>query len=189
MTSTGPAGGWHRSLYEAGFFGLSWPAEYGGHGLPRVYDVILDEELAAAGAPPRPSLGYLVQGILEHGNEDIQQRFLPGMINGTERWCQGFSEPGAGSDLASLRTTADRDGDEYVITGHKIWTSYSDVADWCLLLARTDQDVPEAQGHFGVHRPDAPARHRAATAADDQRRSPRSSARSSSTAPGCRPTT
>ena len=137
---------WHTALYDAGFFGLSWPARYGGHGLPGVFDVILDDELAAAGAPPRPSLGYLVQGILEHGSDDIKQRFLPGLINGRDRWCQGFSEPDAGSDLASLRTTATRDGDEYVINGHKVWTSYSDVADWCLVLARTDPDVPKHKG-------------------------------------------
>ena len=108
---------WHQSLYDAGFFGMSWPTEIGGHGLPSVYEVIVDEELAAAGAPPRPSLGYLVQGILEHGSEEIRHRFLPGLVNGRDRWCQGFSEPDAGSDLASLRTRADRDGDEYVITG------------------------------------------------------------------------
>ncbi|MCL2586515.1 MAG: acyl-CoA dehydrogenase family protein [Streptosporangiales bacterium] len=139
-------GEWHRALYEAGFFGLSWPSEYGGQDRPPVYDVILDEELAAAGAPPRPSLGYLVHGFAAHASEEIRRRFLPGMINGTERWCQGFSEPGAGSDLASLATTAVLDGDEYVINGHKIWTSYSDVADWCLLLARTDPEVPRHKG-------------------------------------------
>jgi alkylation response protein AidB-like acyl-CoA dehydrogenase len=137
---------WHRSLYAAGFFGLSWPQEIGGHDLPSVYDVILDEELAAAGAPPRPSMGYLVQGLLRHGNEDVKARFLPGLVSGRDRWCQGFSEPEAGSDLASLRTRAERHGDEYVITGHKVWTSYSDVADWCLLLARTDPDVPKHRG-------------------------------------------
>src|SRR5204862_7519203 len=103
--------------------------------------VILAEEITKAGAPPRPSLGYLVQGITTHASEAIKDRFLPGLISGRERWCQGFSEPDAGSDLAALRTTATRDGDEYVIDGHKIWTSYSDVADWCFLLARTDPDV------------------------------------------------
>jgi alkylation response protein AidB-like acyl-CoA dehydrogenase len=137
---------WHRSLYDAGFFGLSWPKEVGGHGLPSVYDVILDEELAEAGAPPRPSLGYLVHGILRHGNVDVRRRFLPGLISGRERWCQGFSEPEAGSDLASLRTRAVRDGDIYRITGTKIWTSYSDAADWCLVLARTDPDAPKHRG-------------------------------------------
>jgi alkylation response protein AidB-like acyl-CoA dehydrogenase len=137
---------WHTALFDAGFFGLSWPARFGGHELPPVFDVILDDELSAAGAPPRPSLGYLVQGISTHGSEEIQARFLPGLISGRERWCQGFSEPDAGSDLAALRTTATRDGDEYVIDGHKIWTSYSDVADWCLLLARTDPAVPKHKG-------------------------------------------
>ncbi len=140
------AGEWHAALYEAGFFGTSWPKAYGGQDLPPLYDVIVDEEIAKAGAPARPSLGYLVVGLSHHGNEELRQRFLPGMINGTERWCQGFSEPGAGSDLASLTTTAARDGDEYVISGHKIWTSYSDVADWCLVLARTDKDVPKHKG-------------------------------------------
>jgi alkylation response protein AidB-like acyl-CoA dehydrogenase len=137
---------WHTALYDAGFFGLSWPSRFGGHDLPPVFDVILDEELAAAGAPPRPSLGYLVQGITAHATDAVQERFLPGLISGRERWCQGFSEPEAGSDLASLRTTATRDGDEYVIHGHKIWTSYSDVADWCFLLARTDPTVPKHKG-------------------------------------------
>jgi alkylation response protein AidB-like acyl-CoA dehydrogenase len=138
---------WHRALYDNGFFGLSWPRDYGGLELPSIYDVIVDEELVRAGAPPRPSVGYLVHGIGRHGSDELRKRFLPGIINGTERWCQGFSEPGAGSDLASLTTTATRDGDNYVVHGHKIWTSYSDVADWCLLLARTD---PEAKRHRGI---------------------------------------
>ena len=137
---------WHQTLYDAGFFGLSWPTAVGGQGLPSVYDVILDEEIIAAGAPPRPSVGYLVQGLLEHGSEQVQQRFLPGLVSGRDRWCQGFSEPDAGSDLASLRTKAVLDGSEYVITGHKVWTSYSDAADWCLVLARTDPDVPKHRG-------------------------------------------
>ena len=138
---------WHQSLFDAGFFGMSWPSAIGGQELPTVYEVIVDEELAAAAAPPRPSLGYLVQGLLEHGSDEIRQRFLPGIVNGRDRWCQGFSEPDAGSDLASLRTRADRaeDGD-YVITGHKVWTSYSDDAEWCLLLARTDHDVARHRG-------------------------------------------
>jgi alkylation response protein AidB-like acyl-CoA dehydrogenase len=138
---------WHRALYDNGFFGLSFPRDYGGQELPPVYDVIVDEELVRAGAPPRPSVGYLVYGIGRHGSDELRKRFLRGIINGTERWCQGFSEPGAGSDLASLTTTATREGDNYVVRGHKIWTSYSDVADWCLLLARTD---PEAKRHRGI---------------------------------------
>ncbi len=137
---------WHRSLYDAGFFGVSWPEAIGGQGLPTVFEVIVDEELAAAGAPPRPSLGYLVQGILEHGSEEIKRRFLPGIVNGRDRWCQGFSEPDAGSDLASLRTRAQVDGDDHVISGHKVWTSYSDEADWCLVLARTDPRAPKHRG-------------------------------------------
>ena len=137
---------WHQSLYAAGFFGVSWPKAIGGHEMPAVYDTIVDDELAAAGAPPRPSVGYLVQGILHHGSAEIQARFLPGIVSGTERWCQGFSEPDAGSDLAALRTRAIADGDDFVVTGHKVWTSNSDVAQWCLLLARTDPDVPKHKG-------------------------------------------
>jgi alkylation response protein AidB-like acyl-CoA dehydrogenase len=148
---------WHHALYDAGFFALSWPTTIGGHGLSTVFEVIVDEELAAAGAPPRPSLGYLVKGILEHGSPEIQQRFLPGIVNGRDRWCQGFSEPDAGSDLAALRTRADLDGDDYVISGQKIWTSYSDEAEWCLLLARTDH---EARPHRGISAFAVPMRQR-----------------------------
>ena len=137
---------WHRSLHAAGFFGLTWPAQYGGHDLPTVYDVIVDEELARADAPPRPNLGYLVQAMLHHADDDVKARFLPRLVSGHDRWCQGFSEPEAGSDLAALRTRADRDGDEFVITGQKIWTSYSDLADWCFLLARTDPEAPKHKG-------------------------------------------
>jgi alkylation response protein AidB-like acyl-CoA dehydrogenase len=137
---------WHTSLFDAGFFGLSWPERFGGHELPTVFDVILDEELARAGAPPRPSLGYLVQGITEHGSDEIQERFLPGLISGRERWCQGFSEPDAGSDLASLRTRArERDG-EYVLSGQKTWVSWGQFARWCGVLARTDDDGPRHRG-------------------------------------------
>jgi alkylation response protein AidB-like acyl-CoA dehydrogenase len=144
-------GEWHRALYSAGFFGLSWPRAYGGQELPPVYDVILDEELARAAAPPRPSLGYLVQGLGVHGGAALRQRFLPSLIDGTQRWCQGFSEPGAGSDLAALTTTAVPDGSAgqdggWVVHGRKIWTSYSDVADWCLLLARTSDQGPRHRG-------------------------------------------
>ncbi len=160
---------WHQALYGGGFFGATWPKEIGGQGLASVYDVIVDEELAAAGAPPRPSLGYLVEGILEHGSEEVRQRFLPGIVNGRDRWCQGFSEPDAGSDLASLRTRADRDGDEYVLSGHKVWTSYSDDADWCLVLARTDHDVAKHQGISALRRTHAPTRDPTTTAAHDQR--------------------
>ena len=137
---------WHCALFDAGFFALTWPKRYGGHELPPVYEVIVDEELAAAGAPPKPGLGYLIQGITRHGSQELCDRFLPALISGRDRWCQGFSEPDAGSDLASLRTRAVPDGDEYVIDGHKIWTSYSDVADWCMLLARTDPTVPKHKG-------------------------------------------
>ena len=99
-------GEWHRALYDGRLLRLVLAPGVRGQELPPVYDVILDEELARAGAPPRPSLGYLVHGLGRHGREELRRRFLPGMIDGTERWCQGFSEPGAGSDLASLTTTA-----------------------------------------------------------------------------------
>jgi alkylation response protein AidB-like acyl-CoA dehydrogenase len=137
---------WHAALYDARYFGIGWPVEHGGVDLPPIYNVIVDEELASAGAPARPIVGYLAHGLLGHGSEELQGRYIPGLVSGRERWCQGFSEPDSGSDLASLRTSAVRDGDEFVISGHKIWTSFSDLADRCFLLARTDPDVPKHKG-------------------------------------------
>jgi alkylation response protein AidB-like acyl-CoA dehydrogenase len=156
-------GEWHQALYAAGFFGTSWPKEYGGQDLPPVYDVIVDEEIAKAGAPARPSLGYLVVGLGHHGSKELQQRFLPGMINGSERWCQGFSEPGAGSDLASLTTTATREGDEYVIHGAQDLDELLRCGRLVSVAGAHRQRRTQASRYLGVHRVDAPARHRAAT--------------------------
>ena len=154
----------------AGFFGMTWPREIGGHDLPSVYDVIVDEELAAAGAPPRPSLGYLVAG-----HPRARQRrhpscgSCPASSNGRERWCQGFSEPDAGSDLASLRTRAER-------RRRRVRHHRPQGLDQLLRRRRLVPGArphrprrPEAQGHLGVRRAHGPARHRAAAAADDQR--------------------
>ena len=139
--------------------GCPGPASTAARSWPPVYDVIVDEELARAGAPPRPSVGYLVHGIGRYASDELRQRFLPGIINGTERWCQGFSEPGAGSDLASLTTTATPRGRHTMwCNGHKIWTSYSDVADWCLLLARTDPGRQAPPRPVGVRARDETAR-------------------------------
>ena len=160
---------WHRSLYDGGFFGTTWPPEIGGQGLPSVYDVIVDEELAAAGSPPRPSLGYLVEGILEHGSDDIRQRFLPGIVNGRDRWCQGFSEPDAGSDLASLRTRADRDGDDYVLTRSQ---GVDELLGRRRLVSGPGPHRSrrrQAQGNLRLRRPHAPGWDRAAAPAHDQR--------------------
>lgn len=137
---------WHRRLYDAGWMGLSWPAEYGGQGLDEYYELILSEELGRAGAPPKPYIGYLGRAVMEHGSPTQSRTYLPGFLSGRDRWCQGFSEPGAGSDLASLRTRADQHGDGFTITGQKIWTSDAMWADHCLLLARTDPDAPAHAG-------------------------------------------
>ena len=139
--------GWQRSLYAGGWLGLSWPVEYGGRGLNPFYDAILNEELGAAGiAHAAPPVGWLGRAILAAGTEEQRRRHLPSLLNGETSWCQGFSEPGAGSDLASLRTLAQRDGEVYRVTGQKLWTSGAQFADWCLLLARTDRDVPKHKG-------------------------------------------
>jgi len=137
---------WHRALYAGGWLGLSWPVEYGGRGLSPLYDAILNEEVGRADAPPLPSVGYLGRAILRFGTPDQCAEYLPPMLRGDVQWCQGFSEPGAGSDLASLSTRATLRGDHYVVNGQKVWTSRAQWSDWCLLLCRTLPDLPKHKG-------------------------------------------
>lgn len=137
---------WHKRLYRGGWVGLSWPREYGGQGLGPVAEAIFGEELARADAPSGPLLGYIGRPFLEFGSEEQRLRYLPKMLASEELWCQGFSEPGAGSDLAALATRAVDAGDHFVVTGQKIWTSYAQFADFCLLLARTTSDGPKHRG-------------------------------------------
>lgn len=137
---------WHRSLFAAGYMGMAWPKEYGGQDLSPVYDAILNDEAGNADSPPVPGVGYMGRAIFTYGSEAQKRRFLPSLLNGEDRWCQGFSEPEAGSDLASLRTRAVRDGDRYVVRGQKLWSSGAIHSDWCLLLVRTDPDVPQHRG-------------------------------------------
>src|SRR5207244_12438320 len=134
---------WHNKLYEGGWVGLQWPAEYGGRGAGLVEQVMYFEEMARAGAPPPLShagVQYVGPTIMAWGSEAQKRRYLPKILSGEELWCQGFSEPNAGSDLAGLQTRAVPDGDEFIINGSKIWTSNAQHADWCALLARTDPD-------------------------------------------------
>ncbi|MGV0684642.1 acyl-CoA dehydrogenase family protein [Mycolicibacterium thermoresistibile] len=135
-----------KKMYEGGWVALSWPKEYGGQGLGPMEEAILSEELGRTNAPTTIPVSHLGRPILSHGTEEQRRRYLPPLLSGDEIWCQGFSEPGAGSDLASLRTKAVRDGDDYVITGHKTWTSLGAYADYCLLLARTDDAAPRHRG-------------------------------------------
>ncbi|MEU8252091.1 acyl-CoA dehydrogenase family protein [Nonomuraea sp. NPDC048916] len=137
---------WHRALAEAGYVGISLPAAYGGRGLPDAYEGILNEELAAAGAPASPPIGHIAHAVADFAGEELKARVLPGLLGCTEVWCQGFSEPGAGSDLAGLSTTATADGDRFVVNGQKIWTSGAMWSGWCLLLARTEPDRPRHRG-------------------------------------------
>ena len=132
---------WSRKLYEGGFIGLTWPKQYGGHEAPITLQAIVLEELGRAEAPEHIGLigiGMAGPTILAHGTEEQKDRFLRNILTGQEVWCQGFSEPNAGSDLASLQTRAVRQGDEYVVTGQKVWSSFAHVADRCILVARTD---------------------------------------------------
>lgn len=137
---------WHRNLYDAGYMGMSWPKEYGGQDLSPLYDAILNDEAGNADAPPVPSVGYMGRAIFTHGSDEQKKRFLPPLLKGEVRWCQGFSEPEAGSDLASLRTRAELVGDRYVVHGQKMWSSGGIYSDWCLLLVRTDPQAPQHKG-------------------------------------------
>jgi alkylation response protein AidB-like acyl-CoA dehydrogenase len=140
---------WSRRLSEAGFVGLSWPEEYGGRGLPVTFQAVAYEELARAEAPEHVGLigiGMAGPTIIAMGTEEQKRRYLPKILTGEEVWCQGFSEPGSGSDLASLQTRAVPDGDGWRISGQKVWSSYAHIADRCILLARTDPDAPKHQG-------------------------------------------
>jgi alkylation response protein AidB-like acyl-CoA dehydrogenase len=137
---------WHRKLYSGGWMGLSWPTEIGGRGLPLPYEAILNEEVGRVGAPSVPGVGFLGRAILDYGTDEQRRRHLPSLLNGETRWCQGFSEPDAGSDLANMSTQARRVDDHYVVNGQKIWTSGARWADRCLLLARTDPDETRHRG-------------------------------------------
>jgi alkylation response protein AidB-like acyl-CoA dehydrogenase len=143
---------WRHSLYRRGLLGITWPLEYGGRGLSRLHQVVLVEELARTGVPygeHTDLFGVKMLGstLLRWGTPEQKARFLPRILSGADRWCQGFSEPDAGSDLASLATRAALDGTDWVIDGQKIWTSVAHRANWIFLLARTE---PRARGHQGI---------------------------------------
>ena len=140
---------WTEKLFAGGWICASWPKEYGGKGLSLMEAVVLNEEFARAEAPLRADFfGDTLVGptILQWASEEQKQQFIPGILNGTIAWCQGFSEPDAGSDLASLKTRAELDGDEWVINGQKVWTTQAQFADYIFLLARTDPDAPRHAG-------------------------------------------
>ncbi|WP_419926883.1 acyl-CoA dehydrogenase family protein [Candidatus Poriferisocius sp.] len=142
--------GWQRMLYDAGYAGINWPSEFGGRGSTPTEHLIFLEETTRMGAPyvGMNFVGQLHAGptLILEASPAQQARHLPAMLKGEEVWCQGFSEPNAGSDLASLSTRAIRDGDHYVVTGQKIWTSFGHVADYCELLVRTDAEAPKHRG-------------------------------------------
>lgn len=142
--------GWQRKLFDAGYAGINWPKEYGGRGAALSEQLVYYEEIARANAP---YIGVNFVGMLHggptlivEGTDEQKRKHVAKILSGDEVWCQGFSEPNAGSDLASLSTSAVRDGDEYVVNGHKIWTSFAQAADYCELLVRTDTDAPKHRG-------------------------------------------
>jgi alkylation response protein AidB-like acyl-CoA dehydrogenase len=141
--------GWQRRLHESGWAGVSWPREYGGRGATLVEQAIYNEEFVRAQAPSAANVLGLAMGgptVIAHGTEEQKLRYLEPILSASEIWCQGFSEPGSGSDLASVKTRGVRDGDGWVVTGQKVWTTLAQHAKWCMLVARTDPDAPKHQG-------------------------------------------
>ena len=140
---------WQASCYEAGYVGRAWPSEFGGGGRPPVEQIVVDQELAAAGAPEFVNvvgLDVLGPSLLRFGNDEQRRRYIPSILSAEEIWCQGFSEPEAGSDLASLRTRAVEHDDHFVLSGQKTWVSWGQYARWCGVLARTEDDGPKHRG-------------------------------------------
>ena len=140
---------WQRKLFDAGWAGISWPKDFGGRGAPVMEQVIFIEEMARAEAPPMANviaLGLIGPTIIAFGTPEQKKRYLAKMLSAEEIWCQGFSEPNAGSDLAALSTTGVLDGDHFVVNGQKCWTSYAWAADWCELIVRTDPTMPKHKG-------------------------------------------
>jgi alkylation response protein AidB-like acyl-CoA dehydrogenase len=140
---------WQRKLHAGGWAGVSWPEEYGGRGATLIEQAIFLEEMARAKAPrPANILGLVMGGpvVIAHGTEEQKERFLAPILSADEIWCQGFSEPESGSDLASLKTRAVRSNGGWRVTGQKVWTSFAHEAKWCMLLARTDPDAPKHKG-------------------------------------------
>jgi alkylation response protein AidB-like acyl-CoA dehydrogenase len=136
---------WSRRLHEGGYAGLTWPEEYGGAGAPYSFQAIFYEEMAAAQAPPHVGvigLGMAGPTIMAHGTEAQKARYLQPLLAADEIWCQGFSEPDAGSDLAAARTRAERRGDAYVVNGQKVWSSFAHIADFCILVTQSDPGAP-----------------------------------------------
>lgn len=141
--------GWQKRMYEAGYVGMDWPREFGGRGASIVEQIILFQEMARAESPQfvnRGGLSMLGPTLMKYGTPAQQRRFLPKILTADELWCQGFSEPNAGSDLANLQTRAVLAGDDFVVNGQKVWTSMAHVADWCFLLVRTNLDAPKHKG-------------------------------------------